>query len=286
MKFPIPPEYCLYVNAFAKASTLRKAAALLGTDPAALVRKVKLIHEEHGLLEKVGNRWSVTDTGLKVAHWTEEMLASQAALAQQTPRLKLSAYSWLVEEMLIPNARGLRRVLKTDYDLTFRMAGTELEQELLSGRADFVLHGMAPLDPSIAHKRIASFPWVVITPYSWRAEFARLSPAQTIAVLHERPFCRHVDLSPVTALGFQPQTLAPMLIDSVVGLRAAVVAQHGWSAVPAMAVQTALADKKLHKLGLRLDFRDDFSLWWMRSRKDTSALARQLAPWLAQLKVQ
>ena len=285
MKFSIPTEYCLIINAFTQATTLRKAAELLSIDPAVLVRKVKIISLEYGYLEKVGNRWTVTESGRRISHWTEEMLSSQATLINQTPRLRISAYSWLVEQVLIPNYKSLDKTLKGNYDLTFRMAGSNLEQELLSNRSDFVIHGLAPTDPSIAHKKIVSLPWTIIVPYSWRSELAKLSTNEVITFLNKRPYCRHADLSPVTALGFQPQTTHSLISDSVVGLRTEVMNDIGWSAVPAMSIQSALADKKIYKLNLKLDFKDDVSVWWIRSRKDTSSLAKQLASWLTQLKI-
>lgn len=280
MKYPVPPEYCLIVKAFSQASTLRGSAMLLGVDPAVLVRKVKMISQEFGFLEKVGNRWAVTDAGRRLAYWTEEAISSQTLLLYATPRLRISAFSWLIEEILIPEFDTLNETFKSKYEFSFRMVASNLEQELLSNRSDFVLHGQAPTDPAIAHKRIAAIPWVVIVPTSWRSKVAKLSPAELVHFLNQKPFCRHADLAPMTALGYNPSRVHSMIADSIIGLRSAVMNELGWTALPAMSVKSALKEKKVFKLNMKLDYKDDLSLWWMRSRKDSSGLSKQFATWI------
>lgn len=285
MKFVIPPEYCLIVSAFNQASTLRGAAQLLGMDPAALVRKVQQIHREYGFLEKIRNRWTVTSSGQKVAYWTEEMISSQKILSEESPRLRISAYAWLTEEMLIPNYKSLDVAFKSKFKWSFQTRGSDLEQELISNRSDFVIHGKAPDDPNVAHRRICSFPWVAVVPYSWKAEVGRLHHKQLIEFLNKKEFCRHADLNPITALGYAPEWIHDLLLDSVIGLRSAVINGLGWSALPAMSVQSSIKAKKLLKLNLPITYSDDVSIWWMRSRKDASVHAKQIAGWIQKFEV-
>lgn len=285
MKFLIPPEYCLIVNAFSQASTLRGAAQLLGTDPAALVRKVQRIHQEYGFLEKIGNRWTVTSSGQKIAYWTEEMINSQKILSEEMPRMRISAYSWLTEDMLIPNYKSLDTAFKSKFKWSLQMSGSDLEQELVSNRSDFVIHGKAPNDPNVAHRRICSFPWVAVAPYSWKAEVSRLTSKQLIEFLNRRDFCRHADLNPITALNYSPERVHDLILDGVIGLRSAVINGLGWSALPAMSIQTAIREKKLLKLNLPISYSDDVSIWWMRSRKDAPVHAKHIAAWIQKFDV-
>lgn len=285
MKFLIPPEYGLIANAFNQATTLRGAAALLGMDPAALVRKVQVISQEYGLLEKIGRRWTLTDLGRRVAFWTEEMLNSQKLLVEETSQLRISAFPWLVEEALIPHFQNLETAFKTKLKWSFKMSGTDLEADLIHNRTDFVIHGKSPQDPDIAHRRIASYPWVAVAPYAWKNEVSRLSTKQLIDFLNGKYFCRHADLNPMTALNYSPDKIHDLILDGVIGLRSAVIKDMGWSALPAMSIQSALKEKKLIKLNLPITYSDDVSIWWIRSRKDISSHVKQIASWIQKIEV-
>jgi DNA-binding transcriptional LysR family regulator len=166
LKFAIPPEYCLIINAFNQADSLRGAASLLGKDPPSLVRKVQKISAEFGYLQKVGNRWAVTESGRRIAQWTDEILQSQVELAQEKAVLRISSFSWLAEEMLIPEYHRLKKMLKPNQSCTFKITASNQEQELIQSRSDLVIQGHAPTDPSIAYKRVSSYDWIVVTPFS------------------------------------------------------------------------------------------------------------------------
>jgi DNA-binding transcriptional LysR family regulator len=171
--FLIPPEYGLIVKAFLRASTLRKAAVLLETDPASLVRKVQRISSEYGLLQKVGNRWVVTEAGQRVAQWTDESIARQADLLEVKPRVRISSFSWLAEEFLIPNFSLLNNLAEFKYKWSFKTIASELEKELINSETDFIITGHAPNDPIVAHKKLSSLNWVVIVPSAWKKKSPR-----------------------------------------------------------------------------------------------------------------
>lgn len=129
IKFTIPTEYCLIINAFNQTSSLRGAANLLGVDAPSLVRKVRKISLEFGYLEKAGNRWIVTESGRRVAQWTDEMIKSQSEMAQIKSSLRISSFAWLAEEILIPTYPHLKRLLKKDQTCTFKTTAANLEQD-------------------------------------------------------------------------------------------------------------------------------------------------------------
>lgn len=285
MKFLIPPEYGLIVNAFNQAPTLRGAANLLGIDPAALVRKVQTISQEYGYLEKIGNRWTLTDLGRKVAFWTEEVINSQKMLLEESSRIRISAFPWLIEEALVPSFENLNSSLKDKFKWSFKMAAVDLEADLIHNRTDFVIHGKSPQDPDIAHRRIVSYPWVAVAPASWKSNVTRLGTPQLIEFLNKQAFCRHSDLNPTTVLGYSPETLHDLHLDGVIGIRSAVIHEMGWSVLPAMSVQNALKEKKLIKLNLPITYSDDVSIWWVRSRKDIANQVKQIATWIQKIEV-
>lgn len=285
LQFPIPPDYCLIVNAFSQATTLRQAALLLQTDPAGLVRKVQKISSEFGFLQKVGNRWVVTESGRRVASWSEEFISGQKDLIDASPRFRMTAFSWLTEEMLIPQFSKLKELYKSDVSWSFKMTATDLEQELINNRSDFALTGHAPNDPQVAHKKLSSYPWVVIVPYSWKKNISQLNETETIQFLNTRPFLRHSGLNPAKIFHFTPETQSEIILDAVVGLRSAVCSELGWSAVPAMAVPSFVKDKKLFKIDLPILIKDEVSIWWLRARKDSAAQIKVLSKWISEFEV-
>lgn len=285
LKFAIPPEYCLIINAFNQSNSLRGAASILGMDPPSLVRKVQKIAFEYGYLQKVGNRWSVTEAGRRVALWTEEVMQSQNELAKEKSMLRISSFAWLAEEMLIPQFPKLKKLLKDGQTCTFKLTAHNQEQELLQGRTDLVLQGHAPTDPSIGYKKISSYNWVVVVPYGWKNLFAGLTENQTIELLQKKNFIRHVDLNPEYALGFQPATRSIMSADAVIGLRSAVAHGEGWSVLPAMSVHNYIRNQKLAKINFPTHIKDEVSVWWVRARKDMNETSKILAKWIVGFQV-
>ena len=281
--YPVPPDYCLIVNAFSQATTLRGAAQLLGVDPASLVRKAQRISEDFGFLKKVGNRWTVSEKGLKVAQWASEANVELSKLLDEKPQMRLAAFTWLAEEMLIPNYESLNLQFGSKYSWAFNMTASDLEQELLLSRCDFVVTGHAPNDPGIAYKKINTFDWVVVAPSTWRKKFD--DSKDTISFLNSKPFVRHTKRSPGQILGFTPELITHVSVDSVVGLRAVVASGLGWTALPRMAVQSFLRIGKLVEIKTQTYITDEMSLWWLRSRRDTKDVSKKLISWISEFEV-
>lgn len=280
-KFPIPPEYGLILNAFNQTATLRAAAVLLETDPASLVRKAQMISHNYGYLEKVGNRWVVTDSGQRIAQWTDDFINSQKALLLEKARFRIAAFSWLAEEMLIPNFKKLEVLAGEQYEWSYKILLSDLEQELIQSRSDYVVSGYAPTDPTIAHKKISNYPWVIIIPARWKKQITGLSPEKLTQFLQTKSYIRMTTLAPERVLGFKHGQTANLSLDGVVGIRAAVVAGLGWSHVPAMSVKSYIHDDKLMALKLPTYMKDEVSLWWLRSRKDTAVQVKNLVKWIS-----
>ena len=285
IKFQIPPEYCLILNAFSQATTLRGAAKLLQMDPPALVRKVKKISDEYGYLQKAGSRWVLTESGIKIAQWTDEFINSQFVVAQQKSQTRLAAYTWLAEELLIPHIHLLDTKAHINPSWSIKIIANDLEQELIHSRSDFVIHGLAPNDPTIAYKRIATFAWKVVVPFKWRKKISNLNENQMLDFLHSNSFIPHSKMNPEQVLGFKPTKLANISIDGVIGLRSAVINNLGWSVLPAMSIVSALHEEKIIALNIITHLKDDVSIWWLRSRKDLLETSKILTKWLMKISV-
>lgn len=284
-KFPIPPEYGLILNAFNQTATLRAAAALLETDPASLVRKAQMISHNYGYLEKVGNRWIVTDSGQRIAQWTDDFINSQKALLLEKSRFRIAAFSWLAEEVLIPNFKRLEQQAGSQYEWSYKILLSDLEQEIIQSRSDYVISGYAPTDPTIAYKKISNHPWIVIIPTQWKKQTAGLSSDKLIQFLQTKPYIRMTTLAPEQVLGFKPDRHANLSVDGVIGVRAAVASGLGWGHVPAMSARSSLLENKIVSLKLPTLMKDEVSLWWLRARKDTATQVKNLVKWISEFEM-
>lgn len=185
--------------------------------------------------------------------------------------------------MLIPHIKKLNTITQNKYSWKFNIAAPVLEDELISGKADYVITCHPPNDLLIAHKVFNSDPWFIVIPASWEKEFKHLKPQHLQAALNERPFIRLTSLNPDQMLGFTPKVMADIMVDGVIGVRTAVKSGLGWSCVPGFSIISCLKNKELLKLNLESATKGQLSVWWLRSRKDVSTNIRFLSKWLTEI---
>jgi DNA-binding transcriptional LysR family regulator len=282
-QFLVPPEYCIIIKAIQVSKTLRSASQLLGIDPAQLNRKIQKIATDYSFLQKLGNRWVLTEQGTKLAQWVDESALRQKILLEEKPHLKIASFTWLAEQMLIPHVKKLCRITNDKYSWKFNIAAAVLEDELISGKADYVITCHAPNDPLIAHKVFNQDPWFIVIPASWEKEFKNIKSDNIQQALNKKPFIRLTTLNPDQMLGFTPQTIADVMMDGVIGVRTAVINNLGWSCLPGFSLISHLKNKDLVKLNLNSTTSGQLSIWWLRSRKDTAANIKSLSKWLIEI---
>lgn len=285
IKYPIDPEYCLILNAFSHSGSLRGAAALLGMDPPSLVRKVRRLVSETNFLHKANNRWILSESGQKIAQWTEGIINEQKHLKEDKVRIRIGAFTWLAEEMLIPQFQLLSKKSNQKYSWSFHIIAKNLEQELIQSRVDFIVTGHAPNNPSVAHKKSSTYPWIAICPRDWKRKFEFVPEKEMATLLKELPYIRHAEVNPEQHLDFRPEQTFNCTLDGVIGVRSAVASGYGWSIVPAMSVQALIREKKVIKLDVRVKIKDEFSLWWLRERKDLRENSKSIFDWLRSFKI-
>ncbi len=280
MKYPVSPEYCLIIKALRETNSLREASILLGTDPGHLSRKLQMISEEHDLIHKIANKWTLTETGFKLAQWVDESIVRQQTLLEEKTIYKISCFTWLGEELLIPGYNRLNEETHNKFSWRFNVVAGDLEQQLISGLADYVITCHAPNDPLIAHKIFSPDPWYIIVPISWEKELKKIRPENLIEFLHTKPFVSLTDLNPEQVLGFQPRTISDFLVNGVIGIRSAVINNLGWSCIPSFSLASCLKNKTVMKLPIESATKGHLSIWWLRSRKDSLSQIRPLSKWL------
>lgn len=274
--YPISPDDCLVLSAFARSSSLRDAARQLGCDPAGLQRKVQRIADDHACLRKMDGRWCLTAKGQSLVAWADESVRSQKALLQAKSLLRLSSTAWVAEQLLIPALPGLaKKFPESRFSLTVPDRG--FERELSEGGTDFVIVCHPPEDPAIAHKQVGKEEWAVIAPASW----AKGRAPRFEELLH-RPFIRHSGLNPdLVFQGFEREEEPFLSCDNLIGVRSAVLAGLGWSFVPKILVKEHASSLVFVPHALEMDRK--LCVWWLRSRSDSRKLSATVCAWAEKL---
>lgn len=278
--FLVPPEYCLILKALSDTPSLREAAKILEIDPGALARKIQKMSGDYGLAYKVDNRWVATQEGKKLVQWVDESIAIQKSILGLKPNYRISSYTWLAEQLLIPHFRDLKDQTQNSCHWSYQLVTGSLEDEVINSRTDYVIACQPPYDPGIASKRIAPDPWCIVIPPEWRNDFSNLDEAACFALLQTKPFVRVNGVDPEDLLDFIPSQIAELHVDGTIGVRSAVASGLGWSCLPQLALYSDLRAGKSVRLPFNLKKRNDITLWWSRSRKDLAAQVSEVKAWL------
>ncbi len=273
--FSIDPNDCLILKAFKESQSLRDAAQLLNCDPAGLARKARRIADDHGLLQKINNKWHVTSKGLDLVAWTESAIQSQNRFMSQKGSFRIASTMWFAEEILAPNLRPLIESLGEEASVSISFPRKNFELSLLDGSFDYVVVCHPPESPEIAHKKIAKEKWVLVAPPSWRK-------VRSLDELKSRPFIRHSDINlDLFIPGLNNLTESGIRINHLVGIRSAVSAGLGWSLVPQILVERQLQNGALKEVPCKLTINDrNICLWWLRSRYEARKHSATFASWL------
>ena len=283
MNFPIPAEHCLIIKALNETDSLREAARLLDMDPAHLTRKIQKIPESLNLVQKNGNNWVLTDLGKRLAIWVNESINGQQLLLEEKPSLRIASYTWLAEQLLIPHFLKLNQITHSKFNWSFNVVAANLEQEIITGRAEFVITCHPPNDPLIAHKKFHPDPWLIVIPASWKKAVARLKDEELIQFLHSRPFLKLSAVDAEHMLGFLPKKNSDLIIDGVIGVRTAVIHDLGWSCLPSYSLTSHLKNSEVLALNLPSATKGDLSIWWLRSRKDFTENVKIISKWITEI---
>jgi DNA-binding transcriptional LysR family regulator len=274
-KFTIDPQDCLVLKAFNDSTTLREAAALLKCDPAGLARRAQAI-SLNGFLQKVDNRWRVTQRGLNLIAWVETSIQSQNHLLTASENLRMASTTWFAEELIIPHLPQLVEMFDDPPSLSISVPQKSFENAILDGSVDYVVACHPPERPEIAHKQICAEKWVIITPKSWHLK-GRLSYED----LKNKPLVRHSEMNLDLVL---PQvaefTESNVTIDHLIGVRAAVRKDLGWSVVPRILISSSGYQNTIH-IHSEISIPDrKVCLWWLRHRTDIKRQSTKLSSWL------
>lgn len=281
-QYLIPPEDCFIVRTFKEATSLRSAAAALNCDPAGLLRKVHRISKDYDLLTKANGRWVLTKKGLAIANWVESTLLSQQQALDSKISLRIGTTTWYSEQLIVPALGRLRKSIPELGELQI-LTPEKAEMSLLNHELDFNIACYTPNDPLIAYKKVIKEKWAVIAPIAWQSDLKKLDRKQTLEFLSTKTFVRHQELNPNFVL---PHCVYPvekfLVIDHLVGVRAALISGLGWSCVPEMLLRSYQFNEKIIRLDLETSLQHELCISWLRNRPDIKELAGKMTAWLQQ----
>lgn len=280
-KFPIRPEDCLILKALRDTKSLREAALLLGCDPAGLARRVQQISADHGFLQKVENRWVVTERGFDLIAWAESSIQGQKKILSAKSSLRIGTTMWFSEEVLIPQSSSAKDYLGDKIKISISVPGKGFEMSLIDGSVDFVVVCHPPENPEIEHRPVADEKWVIIAPKAWQKDL-KLKDEELLEELKTRNFIRHSEMNPDLFIpGLSELCEADLTIDNLIGIRKAVGEELGWSLVPKILVQNHFKDQKIIELSYDIPIRDrKVCVWWLRNRVESKKTSGRLVAWV------
>lgn len=274
----ISPEDCLILRAFKNAKSLREAAQLLNCDPAGLTRKVHQISSQHGLIQKVDNRWRLTSRGLEIVSWAEASILSQRQIFNDRGQCRIASTMWLGEMLLIPRLKKLMELYENKTSFSFHVPNESFERFLLEGSAEFAIVCHAPETPEIEHRRIFEEEWVVILPKSYD-----IKSIKTFKDLSKKTFIKHGLLNTDLLIPglLEIPSANTIVIDNIIGIRSAVLAGLGWSIVPKISVKKHIEDSLIRVFPYEINTADrHVCLWWLRHNLEAKKMATKIQQWL------
>jgi DNA-binding transcriptional LysR family regulator len=157
-----------------------------------------------------------------------------------------------------------------------------LEKDIAMGGTDFVIACHAPDDPVLAHKKIIKEEYSLIIPKSWQKDFKNKTDNQVSELLFSRTYIRHNNLNPDIFLdGFSIQKVpSEILVDHMIGVRAAVISGQGWSYVPSLLIKDAVKFNQVFEIKSGIQTDSHLCLWWRRENKESKKIVEAIATWI------
>lgn len=162
------------LRAVVEKGGVTEAARAMHVSQPTISKRLKLLEECYGvsLMERVGGRLRLTDTGKKVYLLATLTLDRQQALAEEIKalsrgksRLRMEVTS-AIGEHLLPDLIFRFKEQHPDYQIDFRLAySRRVEQHLAMGQVDLALLEIAPDHPDIlVQKWLEDELWLVCAP--------------------------------------------------------------------------------------------------------------------------
>lgn len=278
-KFLVSSEDCLILKAFKESGSLRSAAQLLNCDPASLARKAQAISTNYSFLQKINNRWQLTNQGLEIVAWTDIGIESQKKIFSGRSSIRIAVPTWFSHEVALPKLKKFNGQLDANLNFSMITPHKSLELSLLDGSIDFAITDELPLSTDVSHKIITREKLVPVSSYDWKEDFEG-TPEQSI--LKSKPFLHNNQIRENTILHLlENYKKAYYQFDNPLTVKEAVLQGLGWSILPEIITARPLAEKKLYLLPFDFLIEErNISVWWLRQRLDIRHKINTVCEWV------
>jgi len=281
--YTVSPDDCTILAAVNQSSSVREAARFLSCDPSGLLRKIHRISQDYDFLRKVEGKWELTNSGLQLVSWYKQSIISQNEALKLKSNLRIGSFSWLTNQVLLPDFDVLKTSLKNTNQISL-LSFDDYEKALKSLQTDFVIACHPPEDPDIAHKKIVSEKWTIIIPFKWQKLIRNKTEKEIFDLLAQKPFVKHKDMNPsehISSIDFSHNI--DFELDNLDSIKTAVQEGIGWSFVPKLLIQNSLKEKSLIDIPIKNSLTNHLSLWKLRSRKDLEESQKIIQRWLTSI---
>lgn len=273
-KFHLNSDECELLLAFEKAKSLEKLAGIFNRDISAVSRRLQQLSSKSPVVEKVGNRWRLTQLGSQMNRWTEEAQSQQAKTLSQKTEVKLGASRMFAGKVLARHLPEFQEALK-DFIVSIVSLDGPLEPYLLNGTIDVAFTCGRPQDPAISHRRLVRERYVAAASREFSSKHR--PKGDDIYGLPFLVFRTVSGLYPFAQATSKVKNTAAIFNDPV-SLFEAVCTGFGWSILPYFAVKT-MPEKLVIIPDIEIEA-ETYGVWWLRSRKSPQGIVNFANEWL------
>ena len=273
-KFRLNSDECELLLAFEKAKSLEKLAGIVNRDISAVSRRLQHLSSKAPVIEKVGNRWRLTQMGAQVNRWTEEASSQQAKTLSQRTEIRLGASRIFAGKVLAHHLSEFQEALK-DFVVSIVSLDGPLEAYLLNGTIDVAFTCGRPQDPAVSHRRLVRERYVAVASKEFISKHRPKGDA-----IYDLPFLAFRNVSglyPFAQVVSRAKNTTAIFNDPV-SLFEAVCTGIGWSVLPYFAVKT-MPEKLAVISSIEIEA-ETYGVWWLRHRKSPQVVVDFATEWL------
>lgn len=263
--------------AFETASTLEKLSKVLFKDISNLSRSLNKIADKLPVVEKVHNRWQLTELGKRLNQHTRDSIQFQKTLLNQQQFLKIGTNREFASQILGPSLAELEKLFpKTQLRICAFEQG--VEQALTDGLIDIGIDCERPFSPDVSYRICLAEEIIAVCTPEFKKMHSREFKNQEFFNL---PHLLCDRLNPDKILKKTHNKLNVLAsFNDIATTRAACLQSVGWAVLPRYTVRTELAERKLVTVDSEPVGVSNYGVWWLRNRKSIEPLATKLKHWL------
>lgn len=274
LKFDVSAEDCELLVQFSRLNSLGRIAEVLGKDPSVISRRLKLLAEDHNLLEKISGKWQLNARGEALVDWSRDAIYSQKLALNQQKSLRIGSTREFAARKLLPHLKEL--ITEENITISFLTSDEGVENLLLTGAVDFAFDCGRPRDPSISFRRVVDEHFVTVASHSFIKQhkikqFSDLSELDRLRFARTENSILDIKMESATFFG---------TFSDIATLREACCLGYGWAILPLYTVEREIHKKQLKVIKGQHIQNERYGVWWLRERASLKPWIEKAVHWL------